>query len=113
MAPLASPSKPTVAPQTTTAAEHPRGRKREREAARQQAIFIEYFAGSGSLTKAVQKMGICTEPAEDLDNGGLDFGQASSVKSARSRLSGLAQKAWFYRSSRAPVFDIFAGEGSR
>ena len=37
-------------------------------------IFIECFAGDGSLSKAVGRLGIPVEKPQDLRTGGIDFG---------------------------------------
>ena len=36
-------------------------------------IFLECFAGGGSLSKAVGRLGIAVEKPQDLRSGGIDF----------------------------------------
>ena len=48
-------------------------------AANRSVIFIECFAGQGTLTKAMRRVGFEVEEPQDLDRGGIDFSNDAEV----------------------------------
>ena len=48
-------------------------------AANRSVIFIECFAGQGTLTKAMRRVGFEVEEPQDLDRGGIDFSNDTEV----------------------------------
>ena len=52
--------------------------------------FVEFFAGEGQLTAAVARAGVPTDPGNDLNYGGFDFGKEQDVEKAKAYLTDLA-----------------------
>ena len=61
------------------------------QALRHDCIFIEYFAGSGLLSKTLGKSGVNVHPLQDVELDGADFSQEGCLAGERACLCGLAQ----------------------
>ena len=70
----------------------PKKRKKSQAEDLTQAYFVELFAGTGVLTKAVRRLGIaCAEP-EDVVTGGTDFRVHGQVEQLKEQLSEMAER---------------------
>ena len=49
--------------------------------------FFEFFAGGGTLTKEVAKMGIRAAQPDDLLTGGMDFTDKNDIKRLKTALA--------------------------
>ena len=59
---------------------------------KQQAVFVELFAGTGVLTKAVANLGVHTETPNEFEAGGTDFRERKQVEALQEHLHGLASQ---------------------
>ena len=52
--------------------------------------FLEFFAGSGALTQAMELAGVPVDPPNDLADGGVDFGKLHEVEALKSYVADLS-----------------------
>ena len=68
----------------------PSSRKRKQEGDKSQAVFLEFFAGTGVLTEAVRRVGVACGDPNDVATGGTDFRVHSQVENLKEELTKLA-----------------------
>ena len=57
-----------------------------------QAIFCEFFAGKGVLSREVARLGVKVLPPDEVTEGGTDFGSKTQVEKLKEKLKELAEE---------------------
>ena len=98
----------TTTPSTSTCPLLDRGVATKTEPRKKKPIFIELFAGTALLSKAVERVGVEVATPEDISSGGVDFTDAQAVRTLWERWQSLVGEGYELYFHMAPPCSSFS-----